>query len=870
MKKLTGNEIRLMWLDFFKKHGHAIEPGASLIPHNDPTLLWINSGVAALKKYFDGSVIPANHRITNVQKSIRTNDIENVGKTARHHTFFEMLGNFSIGDYFRESVIPWAYEILTSEEYFALPKDKVYFTYLPTDKDTYNLWRKVGVKEDHLIPLEGNFWQIGEGPCGPNTEVFFDRGEKYDPLHRGIELLKNDEENDRYIEIWGIVFSQYNAVEGVNRADYKELPKKNIDTGAGLERIACVLQETPTNFETDLFLPIIQETMKISKQPYEGANLMAYRVIADHIRACTFALADGATFSNEGRGYVLRRLLRRAMRYGRKININQPFLYLLVHVVVNNFKDFYPYLVKEEERVSKLIKAEEEKFIKTLNSGELMLRNMLVPGTALSGDDAFKLYDTYGFPIDLTVEIALEQQCPVDIKRFNELLEEQKNRAREARSGGQSMAIQSADLMSCQVSSEFLYDSLEPLKAKVVAAFVNGKKVDAIDEEGDLILDKTNFYAESGGQVSDTGRLSNNEVDAEVSEVKKAPNHQHLHHVVLNSGSIHVGDELLISLDLIRRRDIMRNHSATHLLDTALSEFVGEDTHQAGSFVGPDYLRFDFNANEALSSFQLEKIEARVNELIGESLTQETKVLPIDEAKKLQAKSLFDEKYGDVVRVVCFGDMSKEFCGGTHVANTSEIGLFLIVSEKSIASGIRRIEAVTGAKAYDLVIERKNLLSEISRELKVNSFGDILLAIDSLKKEKDALKQESIVLKDRLAAALSNDLKSSFITKNQVNVLFSYVKGYDREGLLKVIDGLKSQYEQAIIVLLGDKDGKYPLVAYCSAPVIKMGIEAGKIIRELTSILGGSGGGRADLASGAAKDASKQDKVLPYLESLIK
>src|SRR5574344_2083433 len=427
MKKMTSQEIRSMWLDFFKSKGHVVDPGASLVPNNDPTLLWINAGVAALKKYFDGSEVPESKRITNVQKFIRTNDIDNVGKTARHHTFFEMLGNFSIGDYFRKEAIGFAWEILTSEKYFAFDKEKLYFTYHPADLETKKYWMEQGCAEDHLIPLEGNYWQIGEGPCGPNTEVFFDRGEKYDPKHIGIDLLAKDMENDRYIEIWGIVFSQYNAVNGVKREDYKELPHKNIDTGAGLERITCVMQGTETNFETDLFYPYIEATQKLCKKPYSGEYLMPYRVIADHIRSCTFALADGATFSNEGRGYVLRRLLRRAMRYAQKLGIFESFLYKLVPSVIDEMKCFYPYLVDKKDFIEKQIKSEEEKFIKTLKSGEAILYSELEKGNKiLSGEDAFKLYDTYGFPIELTEEIAKDKGFAVDIERFNKCLEAQK------------------------------------------------------------------------------------------------------------------------------------------------------------------------------------------------------------------------------------------------------------------------------------------------------------------------------------------------------------------------------------------------------------------------------------------------------------
>ena len=623
MKKLTANEIRTTWLKFWESKGHYIEPGASLVPHNDPTLLWINSGVAALKKYFDGSEMPKNKRITNVQKSIRTNDIENVGHTARHHTFFEMLGNFSIGDYFRLEMIPWAFEILTNDKYFGIPLEKLYFTYLPTDNVTKKCWMDLGVNEDHLIPLEGNFWQIGEGPCGPNTEVFFDRGEKYDPEHLGIRLLKEDLENDRYIEIWGIVFSQYNAVEGVAREDYKELPNKNIDTGAGLERIACVLQGTETNFETDLFYPIIESVLKLTKEKYDDEHKMCFRVIADHIRTCTFALSDGASFSNEGRGYVLRRILRRAMRYGRKLGITNAFLYTLVPVVVDMMKDFYPYLQEHQEHVAKMIHAEEDKFLRTLNSGESLLKKMLENTTTLSGADAFKLYDTYGFPIELTVEIAHEQNVNVDLDGFNENMEQQKERARSSRADVQSMNKQSADLMAFTSESNFSYDMADT-KGKVIGLFKDGIKVDSLDDEGDVILDNTNFYAEMGGQVADTGKFYNDNTECEVLNVSKAPNKQHLHHVRVLFGELKVGDELNLSINKQRRIRIMRNHSSCHLLQAALIEVLGDHVHQQGSYVDENIMRFDFTHNTKLTENELATVEKLVNEYIDQAIEEKT------------------------------------------------------------------------------------------------------------------------------------------------------------------------------------------------------------------------------------------------------
>ncbi|HKM10803.1 MAG TPA: alanine--tRNA ligase [Bacilli bacterium] len=871
MKKLSANEIRATWLRFFSERGHSIEPGASLVPHNDPTLLWINSGVAALKKYFDGSVTPPNRRITNVQKSIRTNDIDNVGKTARHHTFFEMLGNFSIGDYFRESAIPWAFEILTSPKYFAMPVDKLYFTYLPTDLDTRNLWLKCGVKADHLIPLEGNFWQIGTGPCGPNTEVFFDRGPAFDPDNRGLRLLEEELDNDRYVEIWGIVFSQYNGVEGVVRADYAELPYKNIDTGAGLERIACVLQQTPTNFETDLFYPLIKATHDISKVAYEGVNLMAYRVIADHIRTCTFALADGANFSNEGRGYVLRRLLRRAMRYGRKIGIYQPFLYLLVPTVIRIMDDFYPYLDEKEDNIAKKILAEEEKFLKTLTSGEKQLEKMLVDQPAkLSAEATFKLYDTYGFPFELTAEIAEENGVSIDRSGFNALLEKQRERARSARKDAQSMANQSVDLMECHIPSVFDYSSTAPLVSKVVALFRDGQKVEEIEDYGEVILATTNFYAESGGQVADRGFLTSKKCEAEVTDVQKAPNGQHLHVVTLNFGTISLGDEITSQIDVPTRLLTMRNHSATHLLDQVLADVLGDEVHQQGSSVDSDHLRFDFNYAQALTIEQINEIERRVNQQIANGLVNTTLLLPLAEAKKRGAKSLFDEKYGATVRVVEFGNFSSEFCGGTHVANSEDIGVFVIEFERSIASGIRRIQAKTSLGAYNLLKEREKILFDTKEILGAGSYVEILTTLKTLENEKQRLKELNRSLADKLAAAEAETLAEQFVVYDGVHLLVNYLPKLARSALIGLIDVLKAKNDDGVIVLIGQESlDSYPIVASVGPKALKQGIKAGQIVQTIAKKMLGSGGGRVDFANGAGKVKPDINEINKIIKELI-
>ena len=868
MKKMTSSEIRQMWLDFFKSKGHHVEPGSSLIPKNDPTLLWINAGVAALKKYFDGSEIPPSRRITNAQKSIRTNDIENVGHTARHHTFFEMLGNFSIGDYFRKEVIPWAVELLTSEKWFAFPKEKLYITYHPRDLDTKKCWMDAGIEESHLVPKEDNFWEIGEGPCGPDTEIFFDRGEKYDPDKLGIKLLVDDIENDRYIEIWNIVFSQFNSVSGVKREEYKELPSKNIDTGAGLERLACIIQGTETNFETDLFWPIIEKVQEYSGKKYED-NTLAFRVIADHIRAITFALADGEMFSNEGRGYVLRRLLRRAERYGRVLGIVHPFLYQLVDIVAEIMKAYYPYLQGKKEIIAKMIKAEEEKFLKTLENGENLLLKSIKGKDELAAKDMFLLYDTFGFPKELTMEICDENHVKVDLKGFEKLMEEQKERARKARGDLQSMNKQSKDLIDCTLKSEFTY-GVKPIEATVVALFKDGVKVDSISDEGDIILDKTTFYAESGGQVADTGTIENDELALKVTNVIKAPNKQHLHHVEVLYGEVKQGDKVTVKVDELRRMRIMRNHSSVHLLQKALTDVLGDHIAQHGSYVNDEYSHFDFNHYQKVSAEELAEVEKKVNEWIAEGIPSETKVLPIGEAKKIGAKALFDDKYGDVVRVVCFGDVSKEFCGGTHVSNTSDIGIFVIEYEESVAAGIRRIQARTSFGAYELIKKREALLARSRDLLSIGSYSDVPARITSLLKEKEDMRKLNVSLNDKLSYLSSQSLKDSFEEINGVNLLVSYLKGNKRDNLLSLADNLKTAKENYLIVLIGEENGNLPIVVLSSKKAIEKGLLAGTIIRAVANKLGGNGGGRPDMASGSGKDASKVNEINDLVKGLIK
>ena len=867
MKFMTGQEIRETWLNFFKSKGHHIEKGASLIPYQDPTLLWINSGVAALKKYMDGSEVPPSRRITNVQKSIRTNDIENVGFTARHHTFFEMLGNFSIGDYFKKEVIPFAFEILTSEKYFGMPKDKLYFTYNPIDEETHQLWLKEGVEESHLIPLEGNYWEIGEGPAGPNTEVFFDRGEKYDPEHLGVRLLREEIENDRYVEIWGIVFSQFNAVPGTPRSEYKELPSKNIDTGAGLERIACVLQETETNFETDLFLPIIKKIELIAQQPYKAPYLTNYRVIADHIRAVTFAIADGEIFSNEGRGYVLRRLVRRAMRFAKQIGIEKPFMYTLVDVVINIYAKFYPENVSKGPSIAKMVKAEEEKFLETLTTGEALLREMIIGKKELSGIDAFKLYDTFGFPIDLTIEICAEKGVKVDRDGFEKEMEKQKERARQARSNAQSMHKQSKDLLEFVAPSEFTYEP-EPLIAVVIGCFKDGVRVKEISDEGEIILSRTNFYAESGGEVADTGEISNNSTTLEVFNVVKAPNKQHLHAVKVKRGVIREGDEVRVEINIEDRRLIERNHTATHLLQAALDKVLGNHIKQMGSYVCKDYMRFDFTHYSKITSEELKAIESEVNKMIAEAIPANIQIMSLADANKLGAKAFFSEKYGDEVRVVAYSNRSIEFCGGCHVKNTSDIGVFVIESESSIASGVRRIQGRSSVGAYELIKEQQDTLKQIVESVGAYSTSDALNKIHNVLEELNKVNRRLSSLMDRISHSSANDALEQFIDLKGYKVLAKYVKGASMENLNSMGDDLKVKFSDYAILLIGGEGNSLPISVFIGGSAMRKNM-AGNLVQEVAKHLGGGGGGRPNMANGSGRDSAKIESAIELFKETL-
>ena len=894
MQALKSYEIRQRWLDFWKSKGHDIIESASLIPHNDPTLLWINAGVAPLKKYFDGREVPTNKRMANAQKSIRTNDIENVGKTARHHTFFEMLGNFSIGDYFRYEVLGWAMEVLFDPKWFGLDQDKVYMTYYPEDHETYNRWIELGVKKDHLIPCKGNFWEIGEGPCGPDTEFFYDRGEEYDPNHLGIRLLAEDMENDRYIEIWNIVFSQFNSKVGVPRSEYKELPSKNIDTGMGLERVACIMQGAKTNYETDLFMPIIEATSKMTGVKYDGQ--MAFKVIADHVRSVVFALSDGATFSNEGRGYVLRRLLRRAIRYGRILGMKRPFLYELVSVCVNNMKVFYPYLLEKEPLVIKQVKLEEEKFLLTIETGEKKLAEYIQKNAdkkIISKEVAFLLYDTFGYPIELTEEAASEAGFSVDLEGFKECLNDARKKAREARVSMQSMNVQNEDILAFKDDYKFVgYQELD-VNTTILAIFKDGKSVKSASGNVLVAVKESGFYACSGGQNGDTGELIKDGRSYQVTDTLKLANGQAGLLCEMGEDIINVGDNVRLEVNEEFRFATAKNHSATHLLNEALRRVVGSHIYQQGSSVTSEGLHFDFNNYEPLTNEQILAVEAMVNKEINEGLKVNIYELPIDEAKKLGVQAVFGEKYGKVVRVVDM-DFSKELCGGTHVANTSDINKFAILGVVTKGSGVFRCEATTDNQIIpemkkaiaNLDNEINNALDKISSLLKVArenginldykdyKISEVLPSYQTIINRRKELEELKTIAKDlekelnrKLAAAKTismDDYLDKFEVANGVNYLIQKIQSSDVASIKDLVDRLADKVSNSLILfsLVTDK-----VVFICKSKVASL--NAGNIVKMAAIKTNGNGGGRNDFAQAGGKDVSKVDSALEEVKKYI-
>lgn len=868
MKQLSGSEIRKLFLSYFEKQGHMIEPGASLVPYNDNTLLWINSGVAALKKYFDGTAKPKCNRITNVQKSIRTNDIENVGYTARHHTFFEMLGNFSIGDYFKKEAIHFAWEFLTSKEYIGFDIDKMYVSIYEDDEEAYQIWvNDIGINPNRILKTKHNYWEIGAGPSGPNTEIFYDRGIKYDPENLGEKLFFEELENDRYIEVWNVVFSQYDAKEGVDRKDYKELPQKNIDTGMGLERLTCIVQDVETNFDTDLFIPIIRKCESFTSKKYEGKNKLSYRVIADHIRTLSFALADGAAFSNEGRGYVLRRVLRRAVRFGKKIDINEPFLYKLVDSVCEIMQGFYPNVLEKAEFIKKQVLQEEEKFHLTLTDGERLLNEMIQGKSILSGEDAFKLYDTYGFPFELTLEIASEQNVSVSKEEFESEMQKQKDRARSSRNESSSFASQSKDLMDFEKASEFVgYETLVA-DAKVIGIFKDGISFEKASGKVGLILDQTSFYATSGGQEYDKGYIELNGIQYPVLEVIKAPHKQHIH--IVEVEEVQLGDMVKTVVDEYLRLRVSQNHSATHLLQAALKKFVGSHVAQAGAFYNEQYLRFDFTHFEKIDDVTLQEIEDYVNDSIKKALPCTIEYMELEKAKATGANALFDEKYGDVVRVVTIGEDSKELCGGTHIKNSSEIQIFKLSSEESVGSGVRRITAITSdAVVEDLQISEKIVL-DLIRELQAQNRMQLVDKVKTLQEELKLAKKENISLNSKLSALKVNELIEKAIEKENSKYIVEIVDNVDVDTLKTMVDALKAKLNSFFAFFITKNNDKLLFVAGASDDVVKKGIHCGNLVKEAAILTGGNGGGRPNLATAGGKNISKVEEVIQLIKSKI-
>lgn len=871
---MKASEIRSKWLEFFASKGHKIEPSASLVPHNDPSLLWINAGMAPLKAYFDGRVKPENPRIANAQKCIRTNDIENVGKTRRHHTFFEMLGNFSIGDYFKEEVITWAWEFLTDPKWIGFDPERLSVTVYPEDTEAFEYWnKKIGLPAERIYKLQDNFWDIGEGPCGPCTEIFYDRGDKYGDLN-DPECWPGGE-NERFLEVWNLVFSQFNHNKD---GSYTPLPNKNIDTGAGLERFASILQDVDSNFDTDLFRPIIDRTCEIAGVTYgtDQETDVALKVVADHIRTVAFSVGDGVLPSNEGRGYVIRRLLRRAVRYGKvTLGMDKPFLHLLTGVVGEIMGVYYPEVVEKREFIEKVIRTEEERFHETLSDGLAILNGLAEKAKAggsmaISGADAFKLYDTYGFPFDLTEDFAVEQGLSVDRAGFDQAMEEQRERARTGRQVTESMKVQGGPLADFTDKSEFIGYTDLIAEARVIALVLDNRMVEEVPagHTAQVILDRTPFYAESGGQVSDYGMLAGDQAAAEVSEVSKAPHGQHVHTVKVEKGVLRMGMTVRAGVDRATRSHVVKNHTATHLLHKALKEVLGQHVNQAGSLVSAERLRFDFSHFGSISAEELQDIEERVNRQIWESIDVDIRSMPIDEAKAMGAMALFGEKYGDIVRVVRVGDYSIELCGGCHVASTAQIGLFKIVSESGIGSGVRRIEAVTGKLAYEYLDSQLELLKQSAALLKTN-VNDLPKRVDAVLAQVKELSRENESLRAKISQAEAGSLTDKLQTVGGVQLLAAQVGTGDMDSLRNMVDSLKAKLGSAVIVLGSVQEDKVNLVAAVTPDLVAKGFHAGKLVKEAAARCGGGGGGRPDMAQAGGKDPSKLGEALALVGELV-
>ncbi len=874
MKWTSLNDLREKYLAFFESKDHLRLPSYPLVPRNDPSLLLINSGMAPMKKFFTGEEEPPRRRVCTCQKCIRTPDLERVGHTARHGTFFEMLGNFSFGDYFKYEAIPWAWEFLT--ETLEIPTDLLWPSIYENDEEAYDIWvNRIGVPAAHVVRLgkADNFWEHGTGPCGPCSEIYFDRGKKYGC---GSPDCKPGCDCDRFMEIWNNVFSQFN---NDGNGNYTELAQKNIDTGMGLERLACVMQGVDNMFEVDTIRRVIDKTCEIAGKKYgDDANHdISIRVVTDHSRSAMFMISDGVIPSNEGRGYVLRRIIRRACRHGKLLGIDHPFLVDTVTVSINESCGAYPELDEKRDYILKVISMEEERFDATIDSGLSILNGMIADTKAagaavISGDDAFKLYDTYGFPIDLTREIAEEAGLAIDNDRFSELMQEQKVRARAARANISGWSNASKTLLADLPKTEFVgYDSFDAY-AKVIALIVDDQSVDEVTEgEVSVILDKTPCYGEGGGQIGDMGGINDGTVFgmyARINDTQKSDG-VYIHLATVMNGSLKVGDDVRVVLDVPHRQAIMRNHSAAHLLQNALREVLGTHVEQAGSYVSDTVCRFDFTHFAALSAEEIAKVELLVNTEIMSAGEGSMTEMPIDDAKKLGAMALFGEKYGKTVRVVRMGSKSIELCGGTHVDNTGKIGLFKIVSESSVAAGVRRIEAVTGEGVLALIADKDRLLHEVARELKAPNVNDITKKASALQGELAANKKEIEQLNAKLASGKMDSILSAAKSVGSVTLIAARAEGMTVDMARNLTDEIKASRPDAVVVLAVNADGKLNFLAAAGKDAVAAGAHAGKLVGAVAAVSGGKGGGRPDNAMAGGRDADKIDEALASAEATL-
>lgn len=879
----TGlNELREKYLSFFESKGHLRLDSFPLVPKNDPSLLLINSGMAPMKKWFLAQEEPPRHRVTTCQKCIRTPDIERVGITARHGTFFEMLGNFSFQDYFKEEVIPWAWEFLTSDEWMAIPKDRLHISVYEEDDEAYDIWtKKVGIAPDHMVRLgkEDNFWEHGSGPCGPCSEIYFDRGPEYGC---GKPTCGVGCDCDRYMEIWNLVFSQFDA-DG--KGHYERLARPNIDTGMGLERLACVMQGVDNLFEVDTVQSVLHHVEHIANKTYgeDDKTDISIRVITDHIRSCTFMVSDGILPSNEGRGYVLRRLLRRAARHGRMLGITRPFLVELVETVIQSSESAYPELREHDAYIKKVIGTEEANFARTIDAGMNILNNMIdglekAHEHLLKGLDVFKLNDTFGFPLDLTKEIAAEQGIEIDEEGFHAEMTKQKERARAERLK-KNISGWSEDLFGALDAEPTVFTGYETLNDTGVVVALSDEETltDAIatDEEAKdgvlVVLDKTPFYAEMGGQAADHGMLNSADCSLRVLDVKKTPKGYYVHTCVLESGIVKVGDHLTAQVDKEYRMAIARNHTATHLLQAALREVLGDHVHQAGSYQDAEITHFDFTHFSAVTPEELARVQKIVNDKIYESMNVTVREMPIEEAKKLGAMALFGEKYGKVVRVVDIEGWSTEFCGGTHVKNTAQIGGFKIVSEASVAAGIRRIEAVTGRNLLIRANLQEAMLHTVANTLKANNVTALPVRAEAVMAENKALAKELEEIKAQVAASKVTSLFDNAEEIGGVKIASAYFTGTTGDTLRGMCDTIRDKaVKPAVAVLVGKAEDKITMAVTVTKQAQEKGLKAGALVKEIAAIAGGKGGGKPDFAMAGLKDETKIDEALAAVSAIVK